>query len=141
MKRSLSLKDKPLITSPQVAASLEAGAQVHLHAARRQLAGGLAERTVSHARVDAVEVGAVKQIENLAFGLDLHLFREEPRNIEVFLEGEIEVLVSGPVEGVAAKIPFHAESRRREIRGREDSLQELALRSAAQVWAKRRHVG
>jgi len=31
---------------------LEAGAQVELQAARRQLIGGLTERTVGHARVD-----------------------------------------------------------------------------------------
>ena len=115
------------------ASELEARPKVKLQAARRQLAGGLAERAVSHARVNAIQVGAVKQVEDFALGFDLHLFREEPRNTEMFLEGEVHVLVSGPVVGVAAEITFLPQSRRRELRCREDSAQEFGLRLAAQV--------
>src|ERR1035437_3195446 len=67
--------------------SSEAGAQVEPQTARWQLVGGLAERAVGHVRVDTVEVAAVKQVEDFTLGFDLHLFRKEPRNIEVFLEG------------------------------------------------------
>ena len=94
------------VSPAEPTSSLEARPKVELQAARRQLAGGLAERTVGHARVDAVQVGAIKQIEDFSLGLDLHLFRKEPRKTEVFLEGEVEVLVPRPVVGVAAKVAF-----------------------------------
>src|SRR5208337_2982091 len=74
--------DGSAVALAEPASNSEACPQVELQAARRQLAGGLAERTVGHARVDSVEIGAVKQIEDFALGLDLHLFREEPRDIE-----------------------------------------------------------
>ena len=120
---------------------LEARPKVKLQAARRQLAGGLAERTVGHARVNAIQVGAVKQVEDFALGFDFDLLRKEPRKAEVLLEGEVHVLVSRPVVGVAAEITFLTKSRRRELRRREDSVQEFGLRLAAQVRAKGRHVG
>lgn len=45
---------RAVLTVQEADKSLEAGAQMEPQAARRQLAGGLAERTVGHARVNAV---------------------------------------------------------------------------------------
>ena len=88
--------------------SLESGAQVQLEIARVQLIRRFSERTLGHIPIHADKIGAVEQVKHLASGLQFQPFSKEPWSGEAFAKGEVDVVISFIVVGVATEVAFHS---------------------------------
>src|SRR5581483_7574979 len=92
-------------------------------------ARGLAEGAGRQASIGILQVHIVEQIEELSSKLNAcGLILPEPGNPGVLDDVEVGVNVSRTDKRIAAEVSFLTQARHREIRPREDTIQELLFR-------------